>query len=536
MKCTFYRPETVDLGIWNEIKKKLLDDLKELEGGAVDEKDVRIYLDTLLRHAEPLKHDPRMSFFGFDEPASMPSDARVDFFYWPGYIAAAFFMRALTLYPQIAQSASLTGQPGSLDTAQAMRIVSSCLLGCTGRRFEGGGYEGTEGQLEAMYFFTEHGAQAFFKMYPELCPEFEKCYTDILERIRGPVERGEFRDDMNRDRTDGGRALLEFAARNDPSVLPRRSPVFVYGTLMSGQSAFGMLSGAEYLGCGVLRDHVLYELGGYPGAAACAGETVLGEVYIVDNDTLRRLDGYESEGSLYTRVSALVELEGGKMVNALFYRYDRPVNSEPVRTRWNLRDDEPVWYACYGSNISAERFSYYILGGTCPHNGKFYEGCDDKRLWRSSTVAEIDGRMYFGNHSRSWQGGVSFFLPDRAGKTVMRLYLITFGQLRQIQLQEGPSEKWYGRLLYLFGINGIPVYTLTSEQRREQTEPGEKYLSFLREALINEAGMSPDKAEKYLKNCAKPLDPVARKRRGVSGKTDGRAEPCRKKRNDGTKQ
>jgi gamma-glutamylcyclotransferase (GGCT)/AIG2-like uncharacterized protein YtfP len=536
MKCTFYRPEKVDLGEWNEIRKKLLADLKELESGAVGEKEVRIYLDCLLRHAEPLEHEPRMSFFGFDKPDTMPSDARVDFFYWPGYIAAAVFMRALTLYPRIAQSAELTGQPGSLDTAQAMRIISSCLLGCTGRRFEGDGFRGTVGQLEAMFFFTEHGAQDFFKRYPELCPEFEKCYTDILERVRRSVERGEFRDDMGSDVTDGGRALLEAAARNDASVLPRRSPVFVYGTLMSGQSASDMMNGAEYLGNAVLRDHVMYGPGSYPGIVPRAGETVLGEVYIVDNDTLRRLDGYEGEGSLYTRAAALTELVDGRKINAYVYLYNGEVSGEPVRVRWNMRDDEPVWYACYGSNISAERFSYYILGGTCPHNGKPYDGCADKTLWKSSMIAEISGRMYFGNHSRSWQGGVSFFLPGRAGKTVMRLYLITFGQLKQIQEQEGPSEKWYGRLLYLFGINGIPVYTLTSEQRREQTEPGEKYLSFLREALINEAGMSPDKAEKYLKNCAKPLDPVARKRRGVSGKTDGWAEPCRKKRNDGTKQ
>ncbi len=524
MKCTFYRPEKVDLGEWNEIRKKLLADLKELESGAVGEKEVRIYLDCLLRHAEPLEHDPRMSFFGFDKPNTMPSDARVDFFYWPGYIAAAVFMRALTLYPQIAEGAKLTAEPGSLDTAEAMRIVSSCLLGCTGRRFEGDGFQGTVGQLEAMFFFTEHGAQEFFKRYPGLCPEFEKCYTDILERIRRSVERGEFRDDMGSDVTDGGRALLEAAARNDASVLPRRSPVFVYGTLMSGQSASDMMNGAEYLGNAVLRDHVMYGPGSYPGIVPRAGETVLGEVYIVDNDTLRRLDGYEGEGSLYTRAAALTELVDGRKINAYVYLYNGEVSGEPVRVRWNMRDDEPVWYACYGSNISSERFACYIRGGVCRRNGRNYKGCGDKTMWKDSMILEMPGRMYFANHSSSWQqGGVSFFMPDRGGKTVMRLYLITYGQLKEIQGQEGKSSKWYGRILFLDSINGIPVFTLTSEESAEQTEPSEEYLSLLREALMAEAGMTERETEKYLKSCAAPLDPVARKRRGVSGKTDGRA-------------
>ena len=29
-----------------------------------------------------------------------------------------------------------------------------------------------------------------------------------------------------------------------------------------------------------------------------------------------------------------------------------------------MRENDKVWYACYGSNLSAERFSYYIEGGS----------------------------------------------------------------------------------------------------------------------------------------------------------------------------
>ncbi len=87
----------------------------------------------------------------------------------------------------------------------------------------------------------------------------------------------------------------------------------------------------------------------------------------------------------------------------------------------------------------------------------------------------------------------------------MRLYLITYGQLKEIQGQEGKSSKWYGRILFLDSINGIPVFTLTSEESAEQTEPSEEYLSLLREALMAEAGMTERETEKYLKSCAAPF-------------------------------
>ena len=85
----------------------------------------------------------------------------------------------------------------------------------------------------------------------------------------------------------------------------------------------------------------------------------------------------------------------------------------------------------------------------------------------------------------------------------MRLYRITYGQFKEIQRQEGASANWYGRIQYLENINGIPVFTLTSENVLEQTTPSKEYLSLLRNALISEAGMTEEKADRYLKSCGK---------------------------------
>ena len=43
-----------------------------------------------------------------------------------------------------------------------------------------------------------------------------------------------------------------------------------------------------------------------------------------------------------------------------------------------IMTDKYVWYACYGSNLSKERFLFYVKGGFCKLNNKDYKGCADK--------------------------------------------------------------------------------------------------------------------------------------------------------------
>ena len=51
-----------------------------------------------------------------------------------------------------------------------------------------------------------------------------------------------------------------------------------------------------------------------------------------------------------------------------------------------MKENDKVWYACYGSNLCAERFMYYIVGGHCPFNDKDYDGCRDKTMWTESKI------------------------------------------------------------------------------------------------------------------------------------------------------
>lgn len=116
-------------------------------------------------------------------------------------------------------------------------------------------------------------------------------------------------------------------------------PVFVYGTLMQGQRANHMLSGARYAGKFQLQDYAMYHLGRYPGIVPCPGERVLGELYYVNREMLAKMDEYEEEGSLYLRRTVQLQGETGTC-GAEAYIYNREVTGCPLlRRAWNTLEE-----------------------------------------------------------------------------------------------------------------------------------------------------------------------------------------------------
>ena len=276
-------------------------------------------------------------------------------------------------------------------------------------------------------------------------------------------------------------------------------PIFVYGTLMHDQCAANFLREAKCCGPALLKGYGMYDLGAFPGIISMEGERVPGEVWFVDKSTLKRLDQYESEGSLYQRRPVRVQtLEGSVDVCAYIYRHSVD-GCHLIRTRWNTGESNEVWYACYGSNLSAERFRHYILGGE--YKEKHYDGCRDQTLWKDTRTEKMSGRMAFVRWSGRWKGGVSFYLPDGEGETVMRLYRITAGQMMDIRDQEGSSPSWYGRIVCLGHRDELPIYTLTAESVTERNAPSADYRNVIRNALVEDCGLTSQEAEEYLDDC-----------------------------------
>ena len=189
MKNQFYRPETTNLNAWNAVLEGMRKDLAELTRGKGSEEEVRAYLNDLLTQALPLETDNSLCFFGFDKPENMPSDARVDYFYYPTYLATAITMRALNRYPGILKGARIAGE-SSMTTEEAAHTLSKVMLACTMRGFSGHGYDDLSGQLDALELFLEADAPRFIAEHPELCPEFNQCFLKVFTNCRTAFEGG----------------------------------------------------------------------------------------------------------------------------------------------------------------------------------------------------------------------------------------------------------------------------------------------------------------------------------------------------------
>ena len=178
----------------------------------------------------------------------------------------------------------------------------------------------------------------------------------------------------------------------------------------------------------------------------------------------------------------------------IVYVYNHNVSaSKMMRAMWGLRDEDEIWYACYGSNLSEERFRCYIEGGKYEQNGVTYLGCSDKTTWSDEAMSAFEGELYFGNKSGSWNGkGVAFYDPEVNGVTFMRLYKIKFSQFRDLRRMEGASPNWYGRIVCLGVKDNTPIYTLTSEARRPANTPCRAYLKLLANAMRNELELTDE--------------------------------------------
>ena len=118
----------------------------------------------------------------------------------------------------------------------------------------------------------------------------------------------------------------------------RTRAVFVYGTLMRGERASHMLDAYEYCGEFCLKDYAMYNVSTYPGIKSQKGECVVGEVYLVDDAGIQRMDEYEEEGSLYIRELVNVE-NANENMEAFVYVYNHESVGPVIRGRWSARTD-----------------------------------------------------------------------------------------------------------------------------------------------------------------------------------------------------
>lgn len=91
--------------------------------------------------------------------------------------------------------------------------------------------------------------------------------------------------------------------------------VFVYGTLLRGESNERFLRSARLVGAARTRPaFTLYDLGAFPGLVEGGSVAVTGEVYEVSEETLAALDRLEGHPTFYRRTA--ITLDGGALASA----------------------------------------------------------------------------------------------------------------------------------------------------------------------------------------------------------------------------
>lgn len=161
---------------------------------------------------------------------------------------------------------------------------------------------GMSGLVDAIRIFESVSTRAFLFAYPD----FYQDFTDLYEK---PVSH--IQEFSQSKRSEG--LLVDFE-KSDNAML------FVYGTLMKDRSNHdAYLKGSRFFAKGRLKDYALYNLGSYPAIKKVDGSNVLGEIYIINNETLEKINYLESEGSLYRLNKLDINLDEDNKVKAYAY-------------------------------------------------------------------------------------------------------------------------------------------------------------------------------------------------------------------------
>lgn len=184
MNCTFYRPNTINICEFENIVGKLNYDLYLLKTEQQDEWGVYSYFYSLSKMAESHDKNDKMRFLGLADPVSMPTDARVAYVYRPTYIATAFMIKAVLLFPSLMSEDDFLDSELDFTVSTVKDTLIACMRACTGRGFDGAGIMQLK---DCVKLFYDAGVDEFLNKYPQLCPEFTELYRerkDFLERGR----------------------------------------------------------------------------------------------------------------------------------------------------------------------------------------------------------------------------------------------------------------------------------------------------------------------------------------------------------------
>lgn len=455
---------------------KMLSDLNDFlnEDANLNDKDWNKNLNTILDF-----QDFDGSFKLLDS-YKIPTDARVDFCHMPTYLCTAILMKAFMT------------DDSQFTLKEKSALKNGLKMSCA-RTLRGHGYEALKGQIEALNIFFKAGLNEFMDLHHELCPEFSEMIKNIISKFNEMESQGKFLGSWGESYETEIRAINEYFSQRK---------VFVYGTLMTGETNHHYLKNSTCLGKATIKGYDMYDVGWYP-AITPGNNIIIGELYQVPIDDIPSIDLLEGEGSIYIKKCETITDTEGNTTFAFVYIYKGDTSNLEKIPAWK----EYVWYVSYGSNMLKERFMCYIQGGSY-ESSSYREACEDTTPPLAVKTVEIPYDMYFGNTSPSWHDcGVSFLDTTEKGYALGVAYLITKEQFSHVAKQENGgyfpgTGKWYSDIIALGTMDGIEIKTITNNNLREYNEPCLEYFETLRKGIKeNWPNMADKDIEDYLNNC-----------------------------------
>lgn len=199
MKFEFTTTSTPNTTVWYESNARLEQNLKELVNGTVSEDEVRTYCLDMFNALRTVNNEncKEMLFLMYDEPASMPADARVEFVYRPTYLAATIMMTAMNRFESLANDITFRSK------------LYAVLEAATARKFRGAGYDEYVGFMDTLEIFATGDIMDFLRKYPDINEHFVSEINDALGLLEKEICTGKIRNMWSGDDyIDRGKKVL----------------------------------------------------------------------------------------------------------------------------------------------------------------------------------------------------------------------------------------------------------------------------------------------------------------------------------------
>lgn len=256
--------------------------------------------------------------------------------------------------------------------------------------------------------------------------------------------------------------------------------VFVYGTLLRGESNHGLLRKSRLIARQARVSGFLYDTGeGYPALVADGtAEPVFGELYAVNDETLTELDALEDffgpgdPNNLYERVRLETATDVG-CVEAWTYTY-RP--EQAAHQRHIPLGDWRVDRRLLGSGGSAERWLYFAYG-SCMDDRRFL--AQGAAPWFQDEAGRGVLEGYRLRFACKLPDGGRADLVEEGGVAEGKLYRIGKEALQYLWRREGVEAGIYRPAFVWVGTpDGQEVEALTFfvREKSEETAPPSIYI------------------------------------------------------------